>query len=294
MSTAIGREFRDIVREGVPLAGQTWLRVGGPAEILAEPRSLEELQALVVRCRQHEIPIRLLGGGSNVLVRDEGVRGVVVKLTQPAFLEVSIDRSRIRAGGGALLGNLVSAAVGAGLAGLENLVGIPGTVGGALHGNAGSHGTDVGQWTCRSTVLTRSGEIHIREREDLVFAYRQSSLNELAILGAEWELEQGDPKQLTKRMQKQWIVKKAAQPMSHQACGCIFRDARGMSAEALIEQAGLKAAQSGGAEISEQHPGFIVAHQGATSRDVLQLIELVRERVSEQLGVDLELAIEVW
>jgi UDP-N-acetylmuramate dehydrogenase len=128
----------------------------------------------------------------------------------------------------------------------------------------------------------------------LVFAYRESSLDELAILGARFELESDDPEELTKRMQKQWIIKKAAQPLGHQSAGCIFKNPRGMSAGMLIEQAGLKNTRVGGAEVSQRHANFIVADTSASSADVLKLIDLVRERVEERLGVTLETEIEIW
>src|SRR5581483_2828101 len=201
---------------------------------------------------------------------------------------------RLQAGGGVKLGHLISTAVREGLAGLETLVGIPGTVGGALHGNAGSRGGDIGQWTCRATLMTTKGEIVERSREELVFAYRESSLDELVILAGEFQLEPDDPEELTKRMQKQWIVKKAAQPLGHQSAGCIFKNPRGMSAGMLIDQAGLKGTRVGGAEVSDRHANFIVAEPGATTQDVLRLIELVRSRVVDRLGVELELEIEVW
>jgi UDP-N-acetylmuramate dehydrogenase len=180
------------------------------------------------------------------------------------------------------------------LAGLETLVGIPGTIGGALHGNAGSRGSDVGQWTHRATVMTAAGEIVERSREELVFAYRQTSLDELVILSAEFELEQEYPDELTKRMQKQWIVKKASQPLGHERTGCIFKNPSGFSAGALIDQAGLKGTRIGGAEVSDRHANFIIAEPGTTSNDVLRLIELVRSRVADRQGVELELEIEVW
>ena len=200
--------FEKIVRSSVTLADYTWFKLGGPAEYFAEPHSVDELAALVRRCREEEVPVRVLGDGSNLLVRDNGVTGMVIKLTDPTFSEILVQHPHISAGGGAKIGHLISTAVREGLAGLEALVGIPGTVGGALHGNAGSHGGDIGQWSCRATVMTRSGDILQREREDLVFAYRQSSLDELVILNAQFQLEEDDPKQLTKRMQKQWIVKR--------------------------------------------------------------------------------------
>jgi len=286
--------FEPIVRQGEALAQHTWFRLGGAAEYFAEPRSIDELQALVRRCAEEGIHIRVLGGGSNVLVRDEGVPGMVVNLSETAFGAITAKGRKITAGGGAKVGHLISVAVREGLAGLEPLVGIPGSVGGALHGNAGSRGGDIGQWTCRATVMTRAGDILERDRDDLTFAYRESSLDELVILHGEFELEQEDPEELTKRMQKYWIVKKASQPLGHQSAGCIFKNPRGMSAGMLIDQAGLKGSRVGGAEVSDLHANFIVADESATSQDVLRLIDLVRSRVAERLGVELETEIEIW
>ncbi len=284
----------DCVREQAPLAERTWFKLGGPAQYFAEPSSVEELQSVVARCRDEGLPARLLGGGSNVLVRDEGVAGMVIGLTHPSFSKIKVAGRRVTVGGGASLANSLTVTVGAGLAGLEPLVGIPGTVGGALHGNAGSHGGDIGQWACSATVMTRSGEILERDRGDLVFAYRQSSLDELVIVEAQFELEEEDPVEVTKRMQKQWIVKKANLPMAHENTGCIFKNPRGMSAGMLIDQCGLKGEQVGGVEVSQRHANFFVAKQGATTKDVLQLIDVVRNRVAERMGVELETEIEIW
>jgi UDP-N-acetylmuramate dehydrogenase len=286
--------FEHIVRQAEPLAPHTWFQLGGPAEFFAEPRTLDELQGLVRRCAEEELPIRVLGGGSNVLVRDEGVPGLVVRFAEGVFADIQVAAGRVTAGGAAKLGHVISSAVREGLAGLEALVAIPGTVGGALHGNAGSRGGDIGQWTRRATVMTRSGEVVERQRDELVFAYRESSLDELAILSAEFELEAEDPEQLTKRMQQQWIMKKASQPLGHQSAGCIFKNPRGMSAGMLIDQAGLKGTRIGGAEVNDRHANFIVAEPGAASHDVLRLIELVRSRVADRIGIDLELEIQVW
>jgi UDP-N-acetylmuramate dehydrogenase len=286
--------FEKIVREAEPLAPHTWFHLGGPAEYFAEPHTVEELAALVRRCHDDEVPIRILGGGSNLMVRDDGVSGVVVRLSAAPFNGISLQGQTVTAGGGARLGHIISTVVREGLAGLEPLVGIPGTLGGALHGNAGSRGGDIGQWTCRATVMTRSSEVLQREREDLVFSYRQSSLDELVILGCQFQLEKEDPQELTKRMQKLWIVKKASQPLGHQSAGCIFKNPRGISAGMLIDQAGLKGTRIGGAEVSDRHANFIVTDADATSADVLRLIELVRSRVAERLGVELETEIEIW
>jgi len=286
--------FEKIVRQGELLAMHTWFQLGGPAEYFAEPRDQDQLIALVRRCREENLPMRLLGSGSNILVGDQGVRGVVIRLSEPAFGQIKVEGHSIAAGGGARLGQVVTTAVHAGLAGLETLVAIPGTLGGALHGNAGSHGGDIGQWTVQATVLTATGEVLTRGRDDLAFGYRESSLDELVILGATLQLEEDHPAELAKRLQKQWIVRKASQPMGHQSAGCVFRNPRGASAGELIERAGLKGTRIGGAVVSERHANFIIAEPDCTSSDVLRLIELVRGQVRDRLGVELELELEVW
>jgi UDP-N-acetylmuramate dehydrogenase len=286
--------FEHILRDNEPLASHTWLRLGGAAEHFAEPTTVDELAALVKRCYEEDLPVRILGGGSNLLIRDQGVKGLVISLSAAAFGEISVDGSRVTAGGGAKLGHVISTSVREGLAGLETLVGIPGTVGGALRGNSDASGSDVGQWTRSAEVMARSGEILTRKYDDLRFSYRQSNLDELVILNGSFELEAGDSQVLTKRLQKLWIVKKAAQPQGDENIGCIFKDVGGVGAAELVEQAGLKTAQVGQAMVSERNANFIVANPGAVSRDVLDLMELLRNGVAERLGVELEPQIEVW
>jgi UDP-N-acetylmuramate dehydrogenase len=286
--------FEHCMRENEPLAAHTWFRLGGAAQYFAEPTNIEELTALVQRCRQNEVPVRLLGGGSNVLVSSQGVSGVVISISAPAFGDIQVRENSVAAGGGARLAHVISSTVRDGLAGMEPLVGIPGTVGGALYGNSGSHGTDVGQWCREATVMTRSGEVITRGPEDLRFAYRKSSLDELVILRARFDLESDDPVELTRRMQKMWIIKRANEPSSEIGSGYIFKDPQGMSAAELIEQAGLKGTRVGAAEVSDRNANFIVADAGATSDDVRRLIDLIRNRISSNWGIQLEEQIEFW
>lgn len=286
--------FGEITQTDLPLASLTWFRVGGLAQYVVTPRSFDELQEVVRFCHEQQIPVRVLGGGSNVLIRDEGVSGVILRLTHDAFSQISIDGTTVRAGSGVVLSHLISETVKAGLAGLEMLVGIPGTVGGALRGNAGGRSGDIGQWVSAVTVLTSAGEKFTRREDELSFAYRQSSVNELVILEGEFQLHPDSPDEISHRMRKLWIMKKASQPLASQSAGCVFKNPRGLSAGALIEQAGLKGTRSGGAEVSDRHANFIVTHPGATAADVLRLIDLIKSRVSEQFGVDLEPEIQVW
>jgi UDP-N-acetylmuramate dehydrogenase len=148
----------------------------------------------------------MLGGGSNLLINDAGVPGLVIHLASPAFSKISVNGETVTAGGGAKLGHVISHAVRDGLGGLEALVGVPGTVAGAVHGNAGSRGGDIGQWTSCVTVMTQAGETVERGRNELVFAYRQSNLDDLVILEAKFSLDREDPEELARRMQKLWIM----------------------------------------------------------------------------------------
>jgi UDP-N-acetylmuramate dehydrogenase len=287
-------EFHDITRRDVPLAPYTWLKVGGPAQYLVEPRSADELADVVRTAHESGIPLRMLGGGSNVLIPDAGVSGITVRLAHEAFGSVVVESPVVRAGAGALLSHAMSQAVAAGLAGLENLVGIPGTVGGALHGNAGTRHGEVGQYVRSVTVLTATGERCVRTEDELTFGYRTSSINEPAILEVEFELTPDDPDEIARRLRKLWIMKKATQPLSFQSAGCIFKNPRGLSAGALIEQAGLKGTRVGQAEVSDRHANFVVTHDGATAAEVRTLIDLIRSKVAEIHGVDLEQEIQMW
>ena len=286
--------FESVVRRDEPLAMHTWFQLGGPAEYFAEPETADDLVTLIRRCAENDVPVRVLGRGSNLLVADEGVPGLVLFLSASEFRKISVTGSTISAGGGTRLGRVVTMAAHRGLAGLEGLVAIPGTVGGALHGNAGTQSTDIGQWTTRATVVTITGDTFQRDRDDMSFGYRRSSLDELVILEASFRLEEDDPLELSKRLQKQWILRKAAQPMGHQCAGCIFKNPRGMRAGELIEQAGLKGTRIGGAVVSDRHANFVIAEPECTTADVLRLIDLIRVQVADRLGVELETELEIW
>jgi UDP-N-acetylmuramate dehydrogenase len=287
-------EFAEITQANVPLAPYTHLKLGGPAEQLVQPRSRDELAAVVRHCFDKRIPLHVLGHGCNLLVRDEGVHGKVVRLSEPAFTQVSVEGRILRAGAGAPLSALISQAARHGLAGLETLVGILGTVGGSLRCNAGDRSGEIGQFVRQVEVLDGGGEVRVRERDELRFGYHASNLDDPVILSAEFQLEPDDADAIVKRMRKAWIIRKANQPLSFEAAARIFHNPRGLDAAALIEQAGLARTRVGGAEVSERDANYIVAHPGATARDVLRLIDLIRSKVQERFNVQLELEITVW
>lgn len=287
--------FREIVKADEPLAPHVWFRLGGPASFLARPGTLEQLLGLLKRARELGLPFRILAGGSNVLVREEGVHGLVIHLESPAFSDVKVTDNVVKAGAAVPLTAMISQAARSGLAGLEFLTGIPGTVGGALRGNAGNRHGAIGQFVRRATVIDASDSVQVRERDDLTFAERDSNLDEPVILSAEFTFEREDPEAVVRRMRRIWIMKKENQPYGHQSSGMIFKDlGPDLSAGTLIESAGLKGARHGGAEVSDRHANFIIAHPGATPSDVLHLIDQIRQRVWQQFGYELELQIQLW
>lgn len=235
-----------------------------------------------------------MGGGCNTLISDAGVSGVVIRLENEAFSQIAINGSQVTVGSGALLSAVISQTVKAGLQGLEVLVGIPGTIGGALRGNAGGGGGDIGQFVRSVTGISAAGELVTLCDDELSFAYRDSNLKNMLITEATFELQPGDVEEMTRRLRKLWIMKKASQPLTVQSAGCIFKNPRGMSAGLLIDQAGLKGTRIGKAEISDRHANFIIAEKDAKADDVLRLIDLAKSKVAEQFEVDLELEIEIW
>jgi len=286
--------FEHIVREQETLAPFTQLKIGGSAEYFAEPTTRDELIGLVKRFADEDLPIRLIGSGSNILVNDDGVRGLVIHLAAPEFSHISVSENRITAGGGAKLNHFVATAVREGFSGPERLVGLPGTVGGALANNTNAHGVDIGTWVQSAEVLTRAGEVKKHDKESMSFSYCQSSLNELVILSAEFKFEPETPETLTKEMQKLWIVRRASQPAIEHNAAYMFKDHGGDLARDLIEDAGLKGTRIGGIEICDSDPNFFTADSGSSSEDVLKMIDLVKTQVAERLEVTLEPAIQIW
>ncbi len=287
-------DFSEILRRDEPLSQHTWLKLGGPAQYFVSPRTEAELLDVIKTCRSQRLPVHILGSGSNLLVREAGVQGVVVKVAEPLLGEVTVDGTSLTAGGGTLLSHVVAEAVRAGLGGIEYLVGIPGTIAGAVVGNSGGRTGDVGQLITSVKVLTQNNEVAVRRGDELSFSYRRSGIQDLLVLSATLELTRDDSEELTRRMRKNWIMKRSTQPLADQSAGCIFRNPRGLSAGALIEQCGLKGLSVGKARISERHANFIVTEAGATSKDVEQLIGRIQKAVAEKFAVELELEIKVW
>ncbi len=286
--------LQHLVRSDEPLAPLVWLGIGGPARFYAEPTDQAELQALYLSANQSGIAVRILGGGSNLLVREAGLDGLVISLTSAAMSKLRIDGNRLFAGSGAKLSHAVIKAVGAGLGGLEHLVGIPGTVGGAVVGNASSGGRDIGSAVQSVMVLDESGGTRELEDDEIGFSHRKSALGGLIVVGVTFELEPRDVEQLTKRMQKLWIGRNATRPIEERRIATPFVDPDGITARELIQSVGLAGVREGDVSLDANQPHYLIAHTGATSDQCLKLIGRVREQVLTQTGIDLQLNLQIW
>ncbi len=282
------------VTENVELAKYTWYRIGGPARYLVKPRSVEELQEAARRCHESGIPVYVLGLGANLLVADRGVDGAVFRLSEEFWRRVKFDGTTLEVGAGVDMQKLLIRTVREGKAGFECLAGIPGTVGGGIRMNCGGKFGDIGSVITTVTVMDPQGNVFLRTKDDLVFEYRKTNIVAPFILGATIELEDDDPKTIMNRTKEIWMYKRNTQPLNTKNCGCIFKNPRGLSAGALIDQSGLKGLRVGHAEVSDKHANFIVAHPGCTSEEVLKLVKIIKERVYEKHQVVLESEVRVW
>jgi UDP-N-acetylmuramate dehydrogenase len=283
-----------IVEENVPLAPHTWYKIGGPARWYVRPRSIEELFEASRRCVENDIRIYVLGLGANLLVGDEGVEGAVFRLDQEAWRTVKFDKNMVEAGAGVDMQKLILRTCRQGLSGIECLAGIPGTIGGGVRMNAGGKFGDIGAVVTRVMVMDSEGTIFDRLKDDLVFDYRRTNISAPFILSATLELEEDDPERITRKTKEIWMYKRNTQPLNTKNAGCIFKNPRGLSAGALIDQAGLKGMTVGGAQVSSVHANFIVAHPGCMADDVTRLIKIIQEKVYERNQINLETEVRIW
>lgn len=286
--------LEQIVEENYSLANCTWYGLGGPAKYFVKPRTIEELEQVTNRCRENNIPVRVLGFGSNLLVNDKGLQAAVIKLESEQFSQVDFDGRQVTAWAGAEMSKLVLTCVKKGLSGVECLTGIPGSIGGSVRMNAGGNFGDIGASVEKVTLMDSDGKVFEKSKPELIFDYRQTNITAPYILNATLELNEGDPEQILRTVKEIWIYKKNNQPLNTRNSGCIFKNPRGLSAGALIDRAGLKGLKIGGAVVSEKHANFIVAEKGCKSSDVMQLIEKIKKTVKKQFDVALELEIEIW
>ena len=283
-----------IVEKDYPLAKHTWDGLGGPADYFVRPKTIEQLETIVRRCNENNIPTRVMGFGSNLLISDNGLRAAVIKLEDKQFSQIQFDGEHITAWAGAELSKLVLTCVQKGLSGIEALTGIPGSIGGAIKMNAGGNFGDIGAAVETVTLMDGQGNVFEKSKPELMFDYRRTNITAKFILNAALKLSTADSEQIMRTVKEIWIYKKNNQPLNTINSGCIFKNPRGVSAGALIDRTGLKALQIGGAVVSEKHANFIIAQEGCKSRDVMRLIDAIRERVKENFGIELELEIEIW
>jgi UDP-N-acetylmuramate dehydrogenase len=283
-----------IVETDYPLAEHTWYGLGGPVDYFLRPETVEQLKTIVQRCNENNIAIYVMGFGSNLLISDKGLRAAVIKLEAKKFTQTQFDGEELTAWAGAELGAFVLTCVRKGLSGVEALTGIPGSIGGAIKMNAGGNFGDIGAAVETVTLMDGQGNIFEKSKPELIFDYRRTNITAKFILNASLKLTTADSEQIMRTVKEIWIYKKNSQPLNTRNCGCIFKNPRGVSAGALIDRAGLKGLQIGGATVSEKHANFIIADKGCKSRDVMRLIDAIKQRVKEKFDIELETEIEIW
>lgn len=289
------REVQGPVAEGVPTGRYTTVGIGGPADIFVEATCRDDVAAVCRIAFETGTPMRVLGAGSNVLISDRGVRGIVLHLGR-RFRDIRFDGTRVFAEAGATLPRLAKQAAERGLSGIEFGGGIPGTVGGAVVMNAGAHGADVSQIVREVYVVGRTGETERYDAAEMQFSYRRSRLSgvyDSVVVGAVFELTPHNPDEIRRRMREFALRRRQTQPLGLASSGSVFKNPPGDYAGRLIEAAGLKGLREGQAMVSEVHGNFIVNLGGATSDDVLRLIDRVRQQVESRFGVRLQLEVEL-
>jgi UDP-N-acetylmuramate dehydrogenase len=286
--------LEEIVQTNFPLAEQTWYGLGGSADYFIRPTSTKQLKDVVRRCAENDIGIYVMGYGSNLLICDEGLRAAVIQLSAGDFRQLDFDGQQVTVWAGAELSKLVLTCIQKGLAGVEALMGIPGSIGGAVRMNAGGNFGDFGAAVESVTLMDNKGRIFDKSKPELVFDYRRTNIVAKFILAACLKLSPADPEQIMRTAKEIWIYKKNTQPLNTKNSGCIFKNPRGVSAGALIDRAGLKGQRIGGAVVSDKHANFIIAEKDCKSLDVMRLIDIVKQAVKEKFDIDLELEIEIW
>ena len=276
-----------IIKEKEPLSLYTYTKTGGPADILVLPQEKSEVVQLVEWINENELPLTVLGNASNLIVKDGGIRGVVMVLTE--MNDISVSKTRIVAQSGARLIDTTYAALDAELTGLEFACGIPGSIGGAVFMNAGAYGGEVSEVIHTVTILTRSGELKELKNKDLEFRYRHSAIQETRdiVLEVEFHLEKGKAAEIKERMVELTFLRESKQPLEYPSCGSVFKRPTGYFTGKLIQEAGLQGKIWGGAQISKKHAGFIVNINQATATDYIELIAHVQEIILENTGVEL-------
>lgn len=280
---------KDSILTDEPMSRHTTFRVGGPADFFVTPKAKEEVRDVIRICKEAGMPYYIIGNGSNLLVSDAGYRGVIVQIYKE-MNEVKVEGDLVKAQAGALLSGIAAKALGAELSGFEFASGIPGTIGGACVMNAGAYGGEMKDVLESVTVLTGEGKIIELVRNELELGYRTSVIAKKGyiVLGAVLKLERGDGEKIKTYMDELKEKRVTKQPLEYPSAGSTFKRPEGYFAGKLIEDAGLRGFQVGGAQVSEKHCGFVINRDHATAADIMELMRQVQIRVKENSGVDLE------
>jgi len=279
--------FADRLRQNVDLSKTNWFRVGGPAEWLFRPNDTQDLAAFLSTLPP-EIPVTVLGVGSNIIVRDGGIEGVVIKLGR-GFVSLNVTGDTIEAGAGMLAINLAHYACEQSIAGLEFMCGVPGTIGGMVRMNAGAYENDIASVLVSAEIVERDGKVRVLSKNELGFSYRKSGFSPDAIVtSAVFKGRPGNKEDITTTIQYISDTREATQPIRTRTGGSTFKNPSGQKAWKLIEEAGCRGLKIGGAQVSEKHCNFIINTGTATAADLEKLGEEVRRRVKDKTGVALE------
>ncbi|RMC24209.1 MULTISPECIES: UDP-N-acetylmuramate dehydrogenase [unclassified Lactobacillus] len=281
------------IEQNVPLSKYTFTKTGGPAEYLAFPRSQKELEQLIYIVRNQNISLTIIGNASNLIIRDGGVKGLVIILTKMNQIKVLGDE--VTAQAGARIIDTAFNAANKGLSGLEFASGIPGSIGGAIYMNAGAYGGEIGSVVKEVQVLTRAGELKTYTKDKMVFSYRHSLVQDNGdiVLSATFALKKGQKRKILAEMNYLNALRQYKQPLEYPSCGSVFKRPTGHFVGPMIIAAGLQGKQIGGAQDSMKHAGFIVNKGGATASDYLALIELIQQKIKEKDGIDLQTEVRI-
>ena len=296
---AIVQQLRDLqvgkVLMNEPLANHTTMKIGGPADLFIEPTSIENLEKVMNIILKQHLPWRVIGRGSNLLVSDQGIEGVVIKLGK-GLDDVEIHETKVRVGAGFSLVNLAVQISKKGLSGLEFASGIPGSLGGAVYMNAGAHGSDMSEVLEKVHVLFEDGTVAWLSKEEMEFSYRTSILQKKRpgiVLEAVFQLKSGNRDEIVAKMQENKNYRKNTQPYNLPCAGSIFRNPLPYYAGQLVQDAGLKGYSIGGAQISPMHGNFIVNTGNGKAEDVLALIQHIKGTIYQQFGINIETEVEI-
>ena len=294
----LGKEIKQqfpemIVKENEKLSHYTYTKTGGPADVLVFPKSKDEVAAVVSWVNEKQVPLTVLGNSSNVIIKDGGVRGIVMILTEMDHMEVK--RHRLTVQSGARLIDASRMALAERLSGFEFACGIPGSVGGAVYMNAGAYDGEVEEVIESVVVITREGKIKTYSKDELEFSYRHSKLQETneIVLEVVFDLEKGKHEAIKARMDELTALRESKQPLEYPSCGSVFKRPTGYFTGKLIQEAGLQGLTWGGAQISMKHAGFIVNINQATATDYIELIAHIKKVIMEHYGVPLETEVRI-